>query len=251
MEDLRKKGKNNEKRNKSKSKGRSKYPRKSKVICWNCGKPGHIHKDCKEERKNKKKKFDSDSESEKEDGDAFITTLATRVGNDTWLIDSGASFHMISNKDWFSKYGEFNGGKMYLGDDSHLYIVGRGKVRIRFPDGRIKRISGVLHIPGLKWNLLSVSKLIDAGVQVVFSDARCKMIKGSMMIAKGVKFDTLYNLETYIVECNNTFVKSKFVDTSSKYLRVSLLVDGHWFLVPKGAISFEAKFSVEKTMLWH
>ena len=144
------KGKKNEKRGKSKSKGRSKSPGKSKVICWNCGKPGHIRKDCKEEKKKKKKKFDSDSESDKEDGDAFIAALATHAGNDAWLIDSGASFHMTSNRDWFSEYEGFNGGKVYLGDDSPLDIVGRGKVRIRFSDGRIKRINGVLHIPGLK-----------------------------------------------------------------------------------------------------
>ena len=60
------------------------------------------------------------------------------------------TFHMTSNKDWFSKYEEFNGGKVYLGDDSPINIVGQGKVRIGFPNGRIKRINDVLHIHGLK-----------------------------------------------------------------------------------------------------
>ena len=76
--------------------------------------------------------------------------MATHAGNDAWLIDLGASFHMNSNKDWFSEYEEFNGGKVYLGDDSPLNIVGQGKVRIKFPNGRIKRISGVLQILDLK-----------------------------------------------------------------------------------------------------
>ena len=85
---------------KSKNKGRSNSPGKSKAIYWNCGKPGHFRKECKEEKKKKKKKKkqDSDSESEKEDGDAFITALATHVGENAWLIDSGASFHMIPNR---------------------------------------------------------------------------------------------------------------------------------------------------------
>ena len=142
------KGKKDEKHGKSKSKGRSKSPgKKSKAICWNCGNTGHFRKECKEEKKKKKKKVDSDSESEKEDGDAFIAALAARTGNDTWLIDSGASFHMTCNRNWFSEYEQFDGGKVYLGDDSHLDIVGRGKVKIRFLDGRVKSMNGVLHIP--------------------------------------------------------------------------------------------------------
>ena len=52
--------------------------------------------------KKNKKKVDSNSESEKEDGDAFIVALATHIGNDTWLIDLGASFHMTCNRNWFS-----------------------------------------------------------------------------------------------------------------------------------------------------
>lgn len=76
---------------------------------------------------------------------------------------------------------------MYLGDDSHLDIIGHGKVKIKFPNGLVKRTSGVLHIFGLKQNLLSMRKLIDVDVQVIFSNERCKM-------ARGVIFGTLYKL---------------------------------------------------------
>ena len=38
---------------------------------------------------------------------------------------------------------------MYLGDNSVLDIVGRGSIRVKFSDGRIRRFDGVLHIPGL------------------------------------------------------------------------------------------------------
>jgi hypothetical protein len=52
-------------------------------------------------------------------------------------------------------YEEYDGGKVYLCDDSHLSIVGRGRVLIKFLDGRVKGISGVLYIWDLSWNLLS------------------------------------------------------------------------------------------------
>lgn len=96
-----------------------------------------------------------------------------------------------------------------------------------------------------------MSKLIDAGVQVVFSETGCKMIKGAMVVARGVRFGTLYKLEAYTVECNSTFVKSKSVDTSLEDLKVSPSADGNGFWVPKGALSSEAKLPAEKTMLWH
>ena len=56
---------------------------------------------------------------------------------------------MTSHRDWFSKYEEFDGGKVYLGDNSHLNIVGRGRVKIKFLDGRVKGIDGVFYIPSL------------------------------------------------------------------------------------------------------
>lgn len=45
------KDKNKKKGNKSKSQGKSKCPCKFKVTCWNCGKKGHIKKDCKEKKR--------------------------------------------------------------------------------------------------------------------------------------------------------------------------------------------------------
>ena len=96
-------------------------------------------------------------------------------------------------------------------------------------------------------SLLSVRKLIDAGVQVVFSDAGCKMIKGAMVIAKGVRIGTLYKLDACTIQCNSTFVEES--RTVSK--EISSSMDGHGFWVPKGALSTDIKLPAEKTMLWH
>lgn len=52
------------------------------------------------------------------------------TSNDTWLVDSSASFHMTSHKEWFSKYEPYAGGKVYLASDSTLEIVGRGRIKI-------------------------------------------------------------------------------------------------------------------------
>lgn len=71
---------------------------------------------------------------------------------------------MTSHKEWFSNYEVYNGAKVFLVSDSILKTIRRGRVRIQFPNDRVKGIDGVLYIPGLARNLLSVSKLNDARV---------------------------------------------------------------------------------------
>lgn len=76
----------------------------------------------------------------------------------------------------------------------------------------------MLHIIRLAQNLFSMSKLIYAGMQVVFYDARYKMVRGAMVIARGVKFGTLYKLYVCTIECNIISVKSKSMNTSLEEL---------------------------------
>lgn len=101
------------------------------------------------------------------------------------MVDLDASFHMTSHREWFSKYENYDGGKVYLASHSNLQIVGCGRVKIQFLDGRIKGIDSVMHILGLVQNLLSVRNLNDVGVQVSFLNGGFKMTRGSMMLAKG------------------------------------------------------------------
>lgn len=97
---------------------------------------------------------------------------------------------------------------MFLASDSILEIVGRGRVGIKFPDGRVKGIDGVLHIPSLAQNLLSVSKLNDVGVQVTFVHDGCKMTRGSIILAKGECIGILYRLYAKPMCYNSVSVKS-------------------------------------------
>ena len=65
------------------------------------------------------------------------SAFGTHACENAWLIDSGASFHMTPNRNQFSKYEIFDDGKVYLGHNSVLDIVGRGSIRVKFYDSRI------------------------------------------------------------------------------------------------------------------
>ena len=71
------------------------------------------------------------------------------------MLDSGASFHATSQKEFFEKYvlGKF--GKVYLGNDQPCDIIGKGVVNIKL-NGSVWELKNVRHIPDLTKNLILV-----------------------------------------------------------------------------------------------
>ena len=53
-------------------------------------------------------------------------------------------------------------------------------------DGIVRELKDVMYVPQLKMNLISVGALKTLGVEVSIRDGVLKMIKGSMVILKGV-----------------------------------------------------------------
>ena len=72
----------------------------------------------------------------------------THVDHESWLIDSGASFHFTPHREWFCEYEKYD-GDVFLGDDRKAKIIGRGKVKLKLQGGRIRKLPSVLHIPAL------------------------------------------------------------------------------------------------------
>jgi hypothetical protein len=60
-----------------------------------------------------------------------LASSSTHADNEAWLVDSGASFHMNPHKEWFCEYERYDGGNVFLGDDSTTRIIDRGKVKLR------------------------------------------------------------------------------------------------------------------------
>jgi hypothetical protein len=92
------------------------------------------------------------------------------------LVDSGASFHMTTHRKWFYEYERYDGGNVFLGDESTTRIIYRGKFKLRLINGRIRTLPGVLHIPGLAKNLIFVIKMDDAGVKTIVEKETCRMV---------------------------------------------------------------------------
>jgi hypothetical protein len=196
----------------SKSKGRSKSPGNFVKICWICGKEGHYKKQCRSKVEKKKRSKESPSTKEntskEEGGDVYLASSSTHADHEAWLVDSGASFHMTLHREWFYEYERYDGGNVFLGDDSKTKIIGRGKFKLRLIYGRIRILPSVLHIPELARNLIFVRKMDDAGAKTIFEKETCRMVRGVMVLLKGVWFGTPYKLQGRTISdgCNSSIV---------------------------------------------
>jgi hypothetical protein len=120
--------------------------------------------------------------------------LILSIGNisESWVVDSGSSFHAIPHRKHFLDYVQGDFGQVHLGDDAPCKIVGMGKVKIKQCNGNQWLLKEVIHLPDLRKNLISTGKLESEGCISIFTDKTWKVIKGSLVIAKGEKVGTLY-----------------------------------------------------------
>ena len=202
-------------------KSRSKS-RKRLVECHYCHKKGHIKKDCyalknKEKEKSKThgdghvKQLAGSSSSLKieeinvacddgvdilvmDDDATYVEANIAHAFAHTWLLDSGASFHVTPHREWFTRYEAKSLGTVRLGDSHQCDVIGIGDVMVQFSDGSQFTIQNVRHVLELTRSLMSVGQLDNIGFKVIFASQSFRITKGNMVIAKGNKVGSLYPL---------------------------------------------------------
>ncbi len=185
--DEQKKGGQGRSKSKTRSKSRSRRP----GVCHYCKKPGHWKSECrllqsKKEREQKDKGTVSDSATvavssaghNSNDNDAVFTAACSVSHPDTWIVDSGASFHMTPHREWFSSFRSCEGGTVLLGDDGICKVEGVGIVQIKSNANTVVTLDDVRYVPQLKRNLLSGHAFDSASFE-----GRCG--RGSITINKG------------------------------------------------------------------
>jgi hypothetical protein len=84
---------------------------------------------------------------------------------DTWLMDSGCSRHMTGSKKWFSSLIPLSHKKyVTFEDDKKDKVVGTGAIKVN----NCFTLNDVTIVDRLRYNLLSISQLCDADLNVLF-----------------------------------------------------------------------------------
>ena len=90
-----------------------------------------------------------------------------------WFLDSGASFHLTRDKYLFSDLGEKDlGVHIEMGDDGRYSATGIETISFERESGKTFILKDVMHVPGLKKNLIFVAMLEDKGYDVFFSEGK-------------------------------------------------------------------------------
>jgi hypothetical protein len=154
-----------------KGKGEKRKKDKKKGECWTCGKAGHHANECKS------KKEESANSATTSGEFLFLTCLGgsrASCGAKTWILDSGASAHMVSDlSQMIDPKPVETPVAVILGDGRQLMATHRGQAAIP-PNVRLR---DVLYVPGLQENLFSISTAASLkGARIVMERGLCRVM---------------------------------------------------------------------------
>ena len=173
-----------------------------KKKCTHCKKLGHEVGECRKLKKEKeeaaKAKTDStpkpkasdvsakiavaeDSDSDSDPIRLFMSQGSPSQGDlqHQWIVDSGASRTMCSNREWFSHFTHLPiPVNIALGDNSSIQGTGIGRITLSMKAAGMWHhavLQDVLYVPELHGNLLSVAQLARCGADVRFAKGGCQI----------------------------------------------------------------------------
>ena len=101
-----------------------------------------------------------------------------------WFIDFGASFHCTSQRDIFADYASGDFGQVVVGNGHMCPIVGKGIVIVNILGGKRLALCETRHIPELKKNMISTSKLDQEGLVTTFGCGEWKINLRARVVVK-------------------------------------------------------------------
>ncbi|KAG8488945.1 hypothetical protein CXB51_017000 [Gossypium anomalum] len=142
------------------------------IQCSSCKQLGHIEKVCKNKPKaqlqhQNQAQAAEDVEALEEHVFAASCFASSSKVSKNWLIDSGCTHHMASDKSMFRELDTSFVSKVRISNGELLEAKGNGKAVICTQSGN-KTISEVLYVPDIDQNLLSVGQLLEKGYSIIF-----------------------------------------------------------------------------------
>ena len=121
---------------------------------------GHYATNCPHNKSNNDSSKGSDGEAQASQFEldfSLITCMVSSMVGCVWYLDSGASFHMSSDKNLFSTLEEKDlQMRIEMGDDGKYHVLGEGTVVFQREHEAPLTLTNVKYVPGLKKNLVFI-----------------------------------------------------------------------------------------------
>lgn len=170
-------------------------------VCHYCKKEGHFRRDCRKLAQDRQDKERANVAAESDSELEMCLAAGNFGGRAVWYLDSGATSHMTCDASILSDMDRSKEATICLADGNSIKSTGAGCSKISCVNGKGAKVKvgleNVFHVPSLASNLLSVSRIADLGLTVVFEKSECKILKGSEVVLIGQRKGGLYYLKQF------------------------------------------------------
>ena len=188
-------------------------------ICHYCKKKGHLIKDCRKKKAADQRKggrpalhqhqaialtavapAPSPEVAQPAACASMPATSPPRAGplDTVWIVDSGAGRHITCNPNLLVSSKPLTGEIISYGNGAKGTPSATGSVVLldSLSSSRKVVLLDVWYDPSAKYNLLSVSKAIDAGARFTFESEKCSLYMGDELLAKGSRVNGVYTISS-------------------------------------------------------
>ena len=114
----------------------------------------------------------------------------------------------------FLDFKEFNGGVVYMGNDSTCKMMGIGSIQIKMFDGVIRKLNDVRYVLDLKKKLIFLGVLDASGYCIILEGGNLKVARVTLVAIKGTRRGSRYYLNGTTIIGHAAVASSKEQDIS-------------------------------------
>ncbi|CAJ2665556.1 unnamed protein product [Trifolium pratense] len=158
----------------NKWKGKNKYENGNSQNDSN-NKAGKKFQDSTNNEESKANMAKNDSGSEQDPLLMMATTNDDLDKQEGWYLDTCCSNHMTGHRDWLVNYDSSRNSTIRFADSRTIKSEGIGDVLIKGKNGDQALITGVLYVPNMQSNLLSMGQLVEKGFTMTLGNNQMKV----------------------------------------------------------------------------